>query len=53
MQWLCERAKETGISYIDSIPIAIGNESQKNKVFAEIATSRAPTAGFLVSNYIW
>jgi hypothetical protein len=39
LKWLCEKSKNTGISYIDSTPIAICHAKRisKNKVFAGIA----------------
>uniref|UniRef100_T1H9N9 Tnp_DDE_dom domain-containing protein n=1 Tax=Rhodnius prolixus TaxID=13249 RepID=T1H9N9_RHOPR len=39
LQWLCEQAKETGINYVDSTPIAVCHAKRisKNKVFAGIA----------------
>lgn len=48
LQWLCERAKGTGISYIDSTPIAICHRKRisKNKVFAGIATLSKSTYGW-------
>lgn len=48
LQWLCEQAKETGISYIDSTPIPVCHRKRisKNKVFAEIAAIGKSTYGW-------
>lgn len=48
LQWLCEQAKETGISYIDSTPIATCHRKRisKNKVFVGIAEIGKSTYGW-------
>ncbi|GFY65307.1 PDZ domain-containing protein [Trichonephila inaurata madagascariensis] len=48
LQWLCGQAKETGISYIDSTPIATCHRKRisKNKVFAGIAEIGKSTYGW-------
>ncbi len=56
LHWLCGQSENTGISYIDTTPIAVCHAKRisKNKVFAGIAKLSKSTYGwFLVSNYIW
>ncbi|BDG76699.1 MULTISPECIES: IS982 family transposase [Wolbachia] len=48
LQWLCEQAKNTGISYIDSTPITVCHAKRisKNKVFTGIAKLSKSTYGW-------
>lgn len=48
LQWLCEQAKNTGISYVDSTPIVVCHAKRisKNKVFAGIAKLSKSTYGW-------
>lgn len=48
LQWLCEQAKITGISYIDTTAIAVCHAKRisKNKVFKELANIGKTTYGW-------
>lgn len=47
LEWYCHKAKATGVSYIDSTPIAVCHPKRisRNKVFAGIAKIGKTTKG--------